>query len=186
MATPVTSGVAGLTLAQWNLTNSELRKHLKGTAEDIGLSSKEQGCGQVNAYNAVTTDPANRSTDCAASGGGGGGGGSCGDTSTSGSVDSSLDGYWDSECWTWAWEYSDPCEVVVELDGPSDADFDLYVTDGEGQCPTTSDYDYRSISTDSQETICIDNPDTSTDLYILVDSYSGSGSYDLTVTEKTT
>jgi serine protease len=184
MATPVVTGVAGLIEARWgDLSPNQLRNHITGTAVDVGLSSDEQGCGRVDADNAVTTDPANRSSDCGA--GGGGGGGSCGDTSTSGSVDSSLDGYWDSECWTWAWEYTDPCEVVVDLDGPSDADFDLYVNDGRAQCPTTSDYDYRSISTDSQETVTISNPDTSTDLYVLVDSYSGSGSYTLSITEKT-
>ena len=65
MATPVTSGVAGLTLAKWDLTNTELRSHLKNTAEDIGLPADEQGSGQVDALAAVTTDP----------GGSGGGGG---------------------------------------------------------------------------------------------------------------
>jgi serine protease len=171
MATPVVAGVAGLTLAQWDLTNADLRSHLKSTADDIGLSSEEQGSGRVDANDAVNTDP---------SGGGGGGGGD----STTSSVTDSLDGYWDSDCWSYPWEFSDPSQVVVDLDGPSDADFDLYVNDGRAECPTTSDYDYRSISTDSQESITIDNPDTSTDLHVLVDSYSGSGSYTLTITEK--
>ncbi len=185
MASPVVAGTAGLALARWNLTNEELRNHLKGTAEDIGLSSSKQGCGRVDAQGAVETDPANRSTDCAASGGGGGGG-SCGDRSQSGSVTDSLSGYWDSDCWSWSWEYSDPCQVVVELDGPSSADFDLYVSTGETDCPGPNDYDYRSISADSQETVRIDNPVTSTDLQILVDSYNGSGDYTLTITEKAT
>lgn len=170
MATPVTSGVAGLTLAQHDLTNAELRSHLKNTAKDIGLSSDKQGSGQVNAYNAVTTTPGD--------GGGGGGGDSVSET-----VSDYLDGYWDSDCWTWAWEFSDPSRIEVVLDGPSDADFDLYINEGYASCPSSSSYDYRSISTDSQESITIDNPDTSTDLYITVDSYSGSGSYDLTITE---
>ena len=173
MACPVVAGAAGLTLAQWSLTNSELRSHLKSTAVDVGLSSDEQGSGRVDADNAVSTEPG--------SGGGGGGGG--GGESTSGSVSSSLSGYWDSECWSWTWEYSDPSQIVLELDGPSDADFDLYANDGTGTCPTTSSYDYRSWTADSQETITIDNPDTSTDLHALVDSYSGSGSYTLTITE---
>ncbi|MEF8757585.1 MAG: pre-peptidase C-terminal domain-containing protein, partial [Halobacteriales archaeon] len=79
--------------------------------------------------------------------------------------------------------YSDHCQVVVELDGPADADFGLYVNDGTGDCPTISDYDYRSISTTREETITIDDPDTSTDLHVLVGSSSGSGSYTLTTTE---
>ncbi|WP_458205538.1 S8 family serine peptidase [Haladaptatus sp. NG-SE-30] len=174
MATPVTSGVAGLTLAQWSsLTNSELRNHLKNTAEDIGLSSDQQGSGQVNAYTAVTTDP---------SGDGGGGGGGDGD-STSETVSDSLSGYWDYDDWSWNWEYSSPSQVVVELDGPSDADFDLYINTGTTTNASPSNYDYASYTADSQESITIDNPDTSTAMQIDVDSYSGSGSYDLTITE---
>jgi serine protease len=57
MATPVVAGVAGLTLAKWNLTNSELRSHLKNTAVDIGLSSAKQGAGRADAGTAVTTQP---------------------------------------------------------------------------------------------------------------------------------
>jgi serine protease len=57
MATPVVSGVAGLTLDQWNLTNTELRNHLNNTAVDMGLGDNEEGNGRVDAYNAVTTDP---------------------------------------------------------------------------------------------------------------------------------
>lgn len=57
MACPVTAGVAGLTLAQWDLTNSQLRAHLKNTAIDVGLSSGQQGAGRVDAGTAVTTSP---------------------------------------------------------------------------------------------------------------------------------
>jgi len=170
MATPVTSGVAGLTLAKWDLTNTELRNHLKNTAADIGLSSDEQGSGQVDADAAVTTDPSN---------GGGGGGGD----STSSSVDGTLDGYWDYDDYSYAWEYSDPSTVEVVLDGPSDADFDLYVNTGTTENASPSNYDYASTSTDSQDSITIDSPDDSTDLQVDVDSYSGSGSYTLTITE---
>lgn len=173
MASPVAAGVAGLAFAQWDVTNADMRSHLKATAEDIGLSSDQQGSGQVDANAAVTTDPAN-------TGGGGGGGG--GD-STSSSVSDSLSSSSDSDCWTYGWTYSSPSKVVIELDGPSDADFDLYAYDGYAACPDPYSYDYYSYSTNSQETITIDNPDTSTDLYTTVDSYSGSGSYTLTITE---
>ena len=173
MATPVVSGVAGLALARWtSLTNAELRNHLKNTAVDMGLSSSKQGSGRVDAANAVSTDPSN-------GGGGGGGGGE----STSGSVSDSLSGYWDSDCWSWSWTYSSPSQVVIELSGPSSADFDLYANEGSSSCPSTSSYDHRSWTTDSQESIIIDNPDTSTALTMLVDSYSGSGGYTLTITE---
>jgi len=174
MACPVTSGVAGLTLAQWDLANNELRSHLKNTAEDIGLSSDEQGSGQVDAYAAVTTDPSD--------GGDGGDGGSDGDSTTS-SASGTLDGYWDYDDYTYPWNYADPSQVVVELDGPSDADFDLYINTGTTENAAPSNYDYGSTSTDSQESITIDDPDDSTDMQIDVDSYSGSGDYTLTVTE---
>jgi serine protease len=181
MATPVVAGVAGLTLAAHDLTNSELRSHLKATAVDVGLSSSEQGSGRVDAGNAVTTTPG--------SGGGGGGGGDDGGDdggsgdSTTASADGSLSGYWDDKCYSYGFSYSSPSQVVVELDGPAGADFDLYASDGTGSCPSTSSYDYRSWTADSQETITIDSPDTSTDLTLLVDSYSGSGSYTVTITE---
>ncbi|GAA0228936.1 S8 family serine peptidase [Haladaptatus pallidirubidus] len=174
MATPVASGVAGLALAQWSsLSNNELQSHLKATAKDIGLSSDKQGAGQVDAYNAVTTQP----------GDGGGGGDDPGDGSTTETVSGSLSSYADYDDYSWNWEYSSPSQIVVELDGPSSADFDLYVNEGTTTNASPSNYDYASTSTNSQESITIDNPDTSTALQIDVDSYSGSGSYDLTITE---
>ena len=183
MATPVVSGVAGLALSAWDLSVPDLRSHLKNTAVDIGLPEDQQGAGRVDANNAVNTEPGNGDGGDGGDGDGGDGGGGGGDSTTS-SVTDSLSGYWDSDCWSYPWEFSDPSQVVIELDGPSDADFDLYVNEGRSECPTTSDYDYRSIGTDSQESVTIDAPDTSTDLQVLVDSYSGSGEYTLTITEK--
>lgn len=57
MACPVVAGTAGLALAQWNLSNSELRAHLKNTAVDIGLPLSQQGAGRVDAGTAITTLP---------------------------------------------------------------------------------------------------------------------------------
>ncbi|WP_049969970.1 S8 family serine peptidase [Haladaptatus cibarius] len=172
MATPVTSGVAGLTLAKWSsLSNNELRSHLKATAKDIGLSSDKQGAGQVNANNAVSTQP-----------GSGGGDNPGGDTSSE-TVSGSLSSYADYDDYSWNWDFSSPSQIKIELSGPSSADFDLFVNEGTTTAASPSNYDYSSTSTNSQETITIDNPDTSTALQIDVDSYSGSGSYDLTITE---
>jgi serine protease len=184
MATPVVSGVAGLAGSQYSVTVSELRTHLKNSAVDVGLSSDEQGSGRVDAANAVTTEPG--SGDGGGGGGddGGDGGGGDGGDSTTASVSDSLSSYADPDCWSYGFSYSDPSEVVVELDGPTYADFDLYASTGTTYCPSTSYYDYRSWTTDSQETITISNPDTSTDLQLLVDSYDGSGDYTVTITEK--
>jgi serine protease len=175
MATPVVAGTAGLTLAKYDLTTAELRTHLKNTAVDVGLSEAKQGSGRVDAGNAVTTQPGD--------GGGGGGGGGGDGESTSGSVDGRLSGYWDADDYTWSWTYSSPSTVVVELDGPTNADFDIYANTGTTRSAGPNGYDYTSRSPDSQETITIDSPDDSTDLQIDVDSYSGSGDYTLTITE---
>ncbi|ELZ96792.1 serine protease halolysin R4 [Haloferax mucosum ATCC BAA-1512] len=172
MATPVVAGVAGLTLSVHDLSPADLRVHLKNTAVDVGLSSSKQGSGRVDAANAVTTDPGD--------GGGGGGGGGSKETTYNGRLSSSSD----SSCSSYSWNYSSPSQVVVDLSGPSNADFDLYANEGRGTCPTTSNYDYRSWTYDSNEQIIIDNPDTSTDLSVMVDSYSGSGAYTVTITEK--
>lgn len=99
------------------------------------------------------------------------------------SVADSLSSAGDEDCWYYSWEYADPSKVVVELNGPRDADFDLYLNEGRVQCPTIGDYDYRSLSPDGREAIVIDAPDTSTDLYALIYSSGGGGEYALTVTE---
>ncbi|MFW5938858.1 MAG: S8 family serine peptidase [Halolamina sp.] len=179
MACPVVSGVAGLALAQWDLSNSDLRNHLKNTAADIGLSENEQGSGQVDAEAAVTTEPGSGDGDDGDDDDDDGGDGD----SRSSEVSGSLAGYYDYDDHSYEWSYDGPSQVVVELDGPSDADFDLYVNTGTTENATPSDYDYGSYTTDSQETIVIDAPDDSTAMQIDVDSYSGSGSYTVTVTE---
>jgi len=170
MATPVVSGVAALALDNWDVTNGEVRQHLKETAVDVGLSSTKEGWGRVDAANAVSAKP---------------GEDTCGDNALSSNVVDSLSGDGDSDCWTWSWEYPEQCKVKVTLDRPSDADFDLFVNEGRAECPTTSDYDYYSMSLDSYESITITEPDTSTKLYVLVDSWDGSGDYGLIFTEYT-
>ncbi|NHN48380.1 S8 family serine peptidase [Halostella sp. JP-L12] len=112
----------------------------------------------------------------------GDGGGNCGAETDGGSADGTLSGYYDSDSYSYAARTSAPCQITVSLDGPSGADFDLYVT-LDGRTPTTSDYDKRSITQDSQETVVVDDVDSSTELGILVDSYSGSGSYTLSIEE---
>ncbi|ADQ66443.1 peptidase S8 [Halogeometricum borinquense] len=168
MATPVVSGVAALALSEYSLSPADLRQHLKNTAVNVGLPSNKQGAGRVDAANAVNTSPSPP------------GNGDSKETTRSGSLSSRSD----SDGSTYSWAYSSPSQVVLELSGPSSADFDLYASEGTGTPPTTRSFDHRSWTTNSQEQIVIDNPDSSAALGILVDSYSGSGDYTLTITEK--
>ncbi|ELY63613.1 Thermitase [Natronobacterium gregoryi SP2] len=58
MAAPVVAGVAGLVLSAYpGLGNESLREHLRQTATDVGLSSRTQGYGRVDADAAVNTVP---------------------------------------------------------------------------------------------------------------------------------
>ncbi|WP_423746478.1 S8 family serine peptidase [Haladaptatus sp. SPP-AMP-3] len=169
MATPVVSGVAGLALAQWNATNRELRAHLKNTAVDIGLPSSQQGSGRVDAQNVVTSQPPNFSR-----------------TADRTKYSGPLTDYLDSACHSHTWKQSNPSQVIVELLISKDsADFDLYVNEGRTTCPTTNSYDHRSKSLGSIESVTIDDPDTSTDLHTMADSWRGGGSYEIVVTEYT-
>ncbi|MFC6955255.1 S8 family serine peptidase [Halorubellus litoreus] len=111
-----------------------------------------------------------------------GGGGSCGDTSDSASADGYLYGYYDDSSFTYAASLDDPCQVTFDLAGPSGADFDLYVT-FDGRTPSTYDYDARSITYGSDEQIVVDDVDPNQEFGILVDSYSGSGSFTISVSE---
>jgi PKD repeat protein len=96
---------------------------------------------------------------------------------------SSLSGYWDSTAYTVTTTLDSPDSMTFELVGPSSADFDLYVTT-DGRTPSAYDYDERSASYGSQETVEITSGVTSSSEFgVLVDSYDGSGDYTLTITE---
>lgn len=62
----------------------------------------------------------------------------------------------------------------LSIDGPQDADFDLYIRRGER--PTKSDYDYRAYSASADEKITFPAAPGER-YYVMVDRYSGSGDY---------
>ncbi|WP_440766834.1 S8 family serine peptidase [Natronorubrum sp. DTA7] len=183
MASPVVAGVAGLTLSAWpSLSNEELRSHLHETAVDIGLSDDEQGYGRVDAGNAVTSEPGtepNPDPDPDPDPD------ECGDEENTASAEGSLsDGWWGNQSDSYSYELAteNPCSATVTLDGPStDATFDLYLT-LDGRQPTTSDYDEASADWGADEVIEV-NLDGDEAFGILVNRYSGSGSYTITVEE---
>lgn len=208
MSSPVVAGVAGLTLAQWDLTDEELRTHLKNTAVGIGLSDSQQGAGRVDAGRAVTTRPGTNSSSSGndnpgsdnSSGENQNNTGSDSDTgsnapdntdsdspnkpkSITSDVDGSLRGSQNEDYYSYKWEYDNPSKIVLTLNGPSNADFDIYAAEGKDTLPSMGNYDYSSRSSNSHERITIDNPDESTKLYVVVDAYSGNGTYTLTLTE---
>ncbi|WP_394324994.1 S8 family serine peptidase [Halopiger goleimassiliensis] len=182
MASPVVAGVAGLALSAWpNLSNDELREHLQQTAVDVGLAPEEQGYGRVDANNAVHTDPGTEpdpdpDPDPEP--------GDCGDEVNTASAQGELSGGWwgnPSDTYSYSLQTADPCHATVTLDGPSGADFDLYLT-LDGRQPTTSDYDEGSTTPSGDEEIEVELSGDE-ELGILVDRYSGSGTYTLSLEE---
>ncbi|ELZ12023.1 peptidase S8 and S53 subtilisin kexin sedolisin [Halovivax asiaticus JCM 14624] len=133
----------------------------------------------------VTADNGNTDTSTqTVAVGGDGGGGQCGAETSSDTVSGSLSGGWwgnGSDNYTYSLDTANPCQATVTLSGPSSADFDLYLT-LDGRTPTTSDYDEVSYSPDSQEEITVDLSGDE-ELGLLVDAYSGSGDYTMTVEE---
>ena len=71
-----------------------------------------------------------------------------------------------------------PSMAEITLDGPIDADFDLYVK--RGAPPTTEDFDLRAWTLSADENMLVDPP-TPGVYHILVTSYRGEGNYELTV-----
>jgi len=71
-----------------------------------------------------------------------------------------------------------PSMAEITLDGPTDADFDLYVK--RGAPPTTEDFDLRAWTFSADENMLVDPP-TAGVYHILVTSYRGEGNYQLTV-----
>ena len=67
-------------------------------------------------------------------------------------------------------------KITLDLNGPLNADFDLYVS--YGQRPTNINYDYRSYSGGSKENITIDKARKGS-YFIMVYSYRGSGDFTL-------
>jgi len=112
----------------------------------------------------------------------GGGGGSCGDVTEGGSAESSLAGWWDSESFAYTSQTANPCQVVFTLAGEAYTDFDLYIT-LDGRTPTTQDFDKRSITANSEEQVIVDDVSPGQEFGILVDSYSGGGTYVIEVEE---
>lgn len=122
----------------------------------------------------------------AGSDGCGSGGGSCGSVTETRTVNGHLTGWDDKDVLSHEFRTTGTCQVTFDLSGPdeSNRDFDLYVT-RDGRTPTREDYDNAAHSTNSEETIELNEDEIPDDspFGILVDSYSGPGDYTLTIEE---
>jgi hypothetical protein len=67
--------------------------------------------------------------------------------------------------------------IRISLRGPQEADFDLYARIG--STPTRAQFDARGFTSSSQEEITLNI--TGGDMFVMVDSWRGSGSYELEV-----
>ena len=184
MASPVVAGVAGLALSAYpELTRSELRRHLRETAVDVGLGETEQGDGRVDAAAAVETDPFGDETGSDDSGEDSTG--QCGDETVTASAGGSLDGsgWWgESDRYGYSLHTTDPCSITLSLEGPSSGDFDLYVTT-DGRSPSRWDHDESAASSSASESVTF-ALEGDEDLGLQVHANSGRGEYTLRLEER--
>ena len=183
-AAPVVAGVAGLALsAHPDLSPAELRAHLRETADDLGLEATAQGAGRVDAAAAVETDPypeegsddgdAEDDTDA----------GECGDEIVRARADGSLSGGWwgESDRYMYQPRTDNPCSATITLEGPANADFDLYLnTDGES--PTRWNHEESSAGSGATEEIELELSGDE-DLRIQIHASAGSGEYTMRIVE---
>ena len=71
-----------------------------------------------------------------------------------------------------------PQTLAISIDGPGDADFDLYVR--KDAPPTVSEFDFRAFTASSAERILVPVEQGSR-YFVMVRSFSGSGEYELKV-----
>ncbi len=76
-----------------------------------------------------------------------------------------------------------PDSLSVILDGPADADFDLYVR--KDKPPTEDDWDFRAITVSPDERITFP-AEQGARYYVMVKSYRGQGDYVLKVQPEVT
>lgn len=93
-------------------------------------------------------------------------------------LQSATQGTLDRTADTAHYEVRVPTTLSVSVDGPPDADFDLYVRRGE--VPTVDDWDYRAYTVSADETIVFPTQPGET-YHVMVRSYDGTGDFTLRV-----
>jgi len=110
----------------------------------------------------------------------------CGDETATLSESGELSGTAIGHVYSYVPVLADPCQVTIRLLGPSEADFDVYVTaNGREPTPAAADHEYESYAVEkSEERLGLDGSAFEDRIGILVHSYDGSGSYRLVVEEQ--
>jgi serine protease len=111
--------------------------------------------------------------------------GGCGERLDRTVIEGSLDGDGDVSTATHELRHEETCAVVTELQGGTDADFDLYAT-RDGSLPeSNSNYDASSTGVGSDERVVVEAEelDAGDEVGFSVRSSSGSGEYALVVVE---
>jgi serine protease len=94
-----------------------------------------------------------------------------------------LEGPWDRNVYRYRSTLSNPTQVTIKLVGEGGKrDFDLYVTT-DGREPTPQNYDNKSVTRDSNETITLKNVRPNQRFGILANSYAGRGAYNVIIEE---
>ncbi|WP_440771139.1 S8 family peptidase [Natronorubrum sp. DTA28] len=108
----------------------------------------------------------------------------CGNETASERFDGELDAGWtgDGNRHTYSLQTDDPCSATLTLEGPSDADFDLYVTIG-GLPPSRWIHDESSTGSGASEELSLELSGDG-DLRMQVYTDSDSGEYELRIDER--
>jgi len=167
MAAPVVSGVAALALDQFDFDGpGEVKRHLKATADDVGLRPQETGAGRIDAKAAVAAQTTfDRETTV---------------------VEESL-AAGERQCWGWSQKFDRTAKLEIELEGPENADFDLHAALG-NRCPVERNgqwnSDFSSTTPRGDEVLVVERPfKTAEVINATVVSWQGAGDYLLRITE---
>lgn len=160
MATPFVAGLAALIKsANPHMSPKEIRERICQTAETQS-DDAQYGYGIIDAYKAISTDEYCEILE-----------------PFEAMVEDNLK-VGEDKCF----KIKVPNKLInIYLDGPEEADFDLYLK--KNAKPTTLDYDVRAFTLKSEETITypIEEPG---DYYVMVKSYGGQGDFKLKVTRE--
>jgi serine protease len=109
-------------------------------------------------------------------------GSDCGGTVEESSVTGSFVSWDTSNVYTYPVATENPCQLELDLNGPENADFDLYAT-VDGRTPTPDDFDRKSEGPGGSEAILLSEVESGQQIGVRVEATDGFGEYELAVEE---